>query len=98
MGRSDAVGIPLRQLAERCGAELSGDGDVLIDRVATLDAAGKGAIAFLANPKDKTRLAAPPAKPGLAATGVAAATSFPKPIPAEPIPALARRAAIIDPA
>ena len=35
----------MSQLAERCGAELSGDGGVLIDRVATLDAADKGAIA-----------------------------------------------------
>jgi len=47
----------LSQLAERCGAELSGDGRVLIDRVAPLDTADKGAIAFLSNPKYRSWLA-----------------------------------------
>ncbi len=39
----------LGELAERIGAELFGDPDVAIDRVAPLDAAGPGAVAFLAN-------------------------------------------------
>ena len=39
-----APGLSLRDLARRCGAELSGDGGVMIDRVATLDGAGPGAI------------------------------------------------------
>src|SRR5271166_76601 len=58
MGSPHAVGIPLRELALRCGAELAGDGEVVIDRVATLDAAGQGAIAFLSNPQYRGHLAA----------------------------------------
>ena len=39
----------LGELAERLGAELLGDPDITIDRVAVLGAAGPSAIAFLAN-------------------------------------------------
>jgi len=39
----------LGELAERIGAELRGDPDITIDRVAVLDAAGPSAVAFLAN-------------------------------------------------
>jgi UDP-3-O-[3-hydroxymyristoyl] glucosamine N-acyltransferase len=49
-------GISLKQLAEPAGAELVGDGGVLIDRVATLDGATSGAIAFLANPRYRHQL------------------------------------------
>jgi len=69
MGSPDAVGIPLRQLAERCGAELAGDGDVVIDRVATLDSAGEGAIAFLSNSKYRGRLAGTRASAVIVAPG-----------------------------
>jgi UDP-3-O-[3-hydroxymyristoyl] glucosamine N-acyltransferase len=98
MGPPDTVGIPLRQLAERCGAELSGDGDVLIDRVATLDEAGKGAIAFLANPKYKSRLASTRASAVIVAPGDALATVLPKLVAANPYAAYARVATILHPA
>ena len=39
----------LGELAERIGAELRGDPDITVDRVAVLDAAGPRAVAFLAN-------------------------------------------------
>ena len=39
----------LGELAGRIGAELLGDPDVIIDRVAVLDAAGPNAVAFLSN-------------------------------------------------
>ena len=39
----------LGELAERIGAELIGDPDIAIDRVAVLGAAGPSAVAFLAN-------------------------------------------------
>ena len=39
----------LREIAERFGGEIVGDANVRIDRVATLENAGPGAIAFLAN-------------------------------------------------
>ena len=39
----------LGDLAERIGAELLGDPDIIINRVAGLDAAGPGAVTFLSN-------------------------------------------------
>jgi UDP-3-O-[3-hydroxymyristoyl] glucosamine N-acyltransferase len=98
MGSPDAVGISLRQLAERCGAELAGDGDVVIDRVATLDSAGEGAIAFLSNPKYRGRLAGTRASAVIVAPGDAQATALPKLVTANPYAAYARVAAILHPA
>jgi UDP-3-O-[3-hydroxymyristoyl] glucosamine N-acyltransferase len=97
MGSPDAVGISLRQLAERCGAELAGDGDVVIDRVATLDSAGKGAIAFLSNPKYRGRLAGTRASAVIVAPDDAQATALPKLVTANPYAAYARVAAILHP-
>jgi UDP-3-O-[3-hydroxymyristoyl] glucosamine N-acyltransferase len=48
--------VKLRELAERLGCRLDGDGDVLITRVATLQAAEPGDITFLANPKYESAL------------------------------------------
>ena len=93
----DAVGISLRQLAERCGAELAGDGDVVIDRVATLDSAGEGAIAFLSNPKYRGRLAGTRASAVIVAPDDAQATALPKLVTANPYAAYARVAAILHP-
>ena len=98
MSPSDALGIPLRQLAERCGAELSGDGDVLIDRVATLDAADKGAIAFLANRKYRGQLGSTRASAVIVAPSDAPATALPKLVAANPYATYARVAAILHPA
>jgi UDP-3-O-[3-hydroxymyristoyl] glucosamine N-acyltransferase len=97
MGSPDAVGISLRQLAERCGAELAGDGDVVIDRVATLDSAGEGAIAFLSNPKYRDRLAGTRASAVIVAPGDAHATALPKLVTANPYAAYARVATILHP-
>jgi UDP-3-O-[3-hydroxymyristoyl] glucosamine N-acyltransferase len=97
MGSPDAVGISLRQLAERCGAELAGDGDVVIDRVATLDSAGEGAIAFLSNPKYRGRLAGTRASAVIVAPDDAQATALPKLVTANPYAAYARVAAILHP-
>ncbi len=98
MGSPDAVGITLRQLAERCGAELAGDGDVVIDRVATLDSAGEGAIAFLSNSKYRSRLAGTRASAVIVAPGDAQATALPKLVTTNPYAAYARVAAILHPA
>lgn len=97
MGSPTAVGISLRQLAERCGAELAGDGDVVIDRVATLDSAGEGAIAFLSSPKYRGRLAGTRASAVILAPGDAQATPLPKLVTANPYAAYARVAAILHP-
>ena len=47
----------LGELAVRFGCELRGDPDVKVDRVAPLAHAGRGAIAFLANPLYRPQLA-----------------------------------------
>ena len=97
MGSPHAVGISLRLLAERCGAELSGDGDIVIDRVATLDSAGEGAIAFLSNPKYRSRLAQTRASAVIVAPADADATPLPRLVTANPYAAYARIAAMLHP-
>jgi len=49
--------VKLRDLAERLGCRLDGDGDVDIVRVATIQDAQPGDITFLANPKYESALA-----------------------------------------
>ena len=49
--------VRLGELAVRYGCELRGDPDVAVDHVATLQEAGAGALAFLANPKYRKHLA-----------------------------------------
>jgi UDP-3-O-[3-hydroxymyristoyl] glucosamine N-acyltransferase len=93
----DSTGIPLRQLAERCGVELAGDGDVVIDRVAPLDAAGRGAIAFLSNPKYRSHLAATLASAVIVTPRDAGATTLPRLITTNPYAAYARVAAMLHP-
>jgi len=48
--------VRLGELAARFGCELRGDPDTLIERVATLQEAGAGAIAFLANSRYRRHL------------------------------------------
>ncbi len=48
--------VRLGELAARFGCELRGDPDTLIERVATLQEAGAGAISFLANPRYRRHL------------------------------------------
>ena len=48
--------VPLGELAARFGCELRGDPDTPIERVATLQEAGAGAITFLANSKYRRHL------------------------------------------
>jgi UDP-3-O-[3-hydroxymyristoyl] glucosamine N-acyltransferase len=48
--------VKLRDLAERLGCRLEGDGEIDIVRVATIQDAGPGEITFLANPKYESAL------------------------------------------
>jgi UDP-3-O-[3-hydroxymyristoyl] glucosamine N-acyltransferase len=48
--------VKLRDLSERLGCRLEGDGDIEIVRVATIQDAGPGEITFLANPKYEAAL------------------------------------------
>jgi UDP-3-O-[3-hydroxymyristoyl] glucosamine N-acyltransferase len=49
--------VKLRELAERLGCRLEGDGDIEIVRVAGIQQAGPGDVTFLANPKYEQALA-----------------------------------------
>jgi UDP-3-O-[3-hydroxymyristoyl] glucosamine N-acyltransferase len=97
MSPTESVAVPLGRLASACGAELAGDGDVLIDRVATLDGAGKGAIAFLSNPKYRSRLATTRASAVIVGPEDAAGTTLPKLISENPYATYARVATILHP-
>ena len=50
--------VSLAELAVRFGTELHGDPDATVERVATLQEAGAGAVTFLANPKYRKHLPA----------------------------------------
>ena len=49
--------VALREIAEQLGGELVGDGELRIERIATLEAATGNAISFLANPRYRPQLA-----------------------------------------
>ena len=93
----DARGIALKLLAEPARAELVGDGGVLIDRVATLDGASSGAIAFLANPKYRHQLRSTRASAVIIEPRFAADTMLPKLVTSNPYAAYARVAALFHP-
>jgi hypothetical protein len=70
------VVVRLDEIVARFGGEIVGAGDTAVSRIATLENAGPGELAFLANPKYRHQLAttraaavimAPPAVPGPAA-------------------------------
>jgi len=98
MSPTDGVSLTLGQLAKACGAELAGDADVLIDRVATLDGADKGAIAFLSNPKYRSRLTTTRASAVIVAPADASGTALPKLIAANPYATYACVATLLHPA
>jgi UDP-3-O-[3-hydroxymyristoyl] glucosamine N-acyltransferase len=50
--------VRLAELAVRFGCELQGDPDAVVERVGTLQEAGAGSVAFLANPRYRRFLAA----------------------------------------
>jgi len=75
-GQGEAVALTLGELARRIGADLSGEGSVLVEGCATLEDARPGQVAFLANPKYAKQLATTKAAavivlPGVKCEGVA---------------------------
>ena len=96
--RHEDAGIPLEVLAERSGAQLVGDGAVLIRGVAALDDAGPGAIAFLANPTYRRHLATTGASAVILLPHDAGATGLPKLVSANPYATYARVATLLHPA
>jgi UDP-3-O-[3-hydroxymyristoyl] glucosamine N-acyltransferase len=92
-----ATGFALRYLAECSGAELAGDGDVVIHRVATLEDADARSISFLSNARYRTQLASTRAAAVIVAPGDAGATALPKLVTDNPYAVYARVATLFHP-
>ena len=92
-----ATGIALRELAERCGAELAGNGELMIHRVATLEDADARSISFLSNTRYRAQLASTRAGAVIVAPRDAEATPLPKLVTSNPYAVYARIAAIFHP-
>jgi UDP-3-O-[3-hydroxymyristoyl] glucosamine N-acyltransferase len=92
-----ATGIALRELAERCGAELAGNGELMIYRVATLEDADAKSISFLSNARYRAQLASTRAGAVIVAPRDAQATALPKLVTSNPYAVYARVASIFHP-
>jgi UDP-3-O-[3-hydroxymyristoyl] glucosamine N-acyltransferase len=92
------VSLTLSELAARVGAVVDGDGAVVVQRVATLESAEAGAIAFLANPRYRPQLATTRASAVIVAPAMAPHTPLPKLVSANPYATYARVAAALHPA
>jgi UDP-3-O-[3-hydroxymyristoyl] glucosamine N-acyltransferase len=90
--------LTLAELARRTGAALQGDGSVEIARVGTLERAGPGDIAFLANPRYRSQLAGTRASAVIVAPDDAAQTPLPKLISDNPYATFAAVAQALVPA
>jgi UDP-3-O-[3-hydroxymyristoyl] glucosamine N-acyltransferase len=89
------VRMLLRDVAERLGCELRGDGNVLILRVAAIDEAGTGDLTFVANPKYASRLAETKATAVILTSDVP--TSLPCLLSTNPYLTYARAVALLHP-
>ncbi len=92
------MGVTLRELAARFECEVRGDADTLIEGVGTLQGAGPGQIAFLANPRYRRYLESTRAGAVIVASEHADACQVPALIAADPYLTYARVAAAIMPA
>ena len=93
-----SVARTLADLARETGATLDGDGSVAVQRVGTLERAGPGDIAFLANPRYRRALDATRASAVIVAPADAGATALPKLVSANPYATFARVAQLLQPA
>ena len=91
------TGITLEHLASLVGATLAGDGAVTVRSVATLENATADSIAFLSNPKYRSRLASTRAAAVIVAPADVDATALPKLVHANPYATYARIASILHP-
>ncbi|WP_028117297.1 UDP-3-O-(3-hydroxymyristoyl)glucosamine N-acyltransferase [Ferrimonas senticii] len=88
--------LSLAQLADALGARLQGNGDTLIEGVATLERAQTGQIGFLANPKYRSQLASTKASAVLLSEANAEGFAGNALVIADPYVAFARVAQMLD--
>jgi len=87
--------VKLRELAERLGCELRGDGDVEVGGVAGIEQAGPADVTFLANPRYASHLASTRAAAVILSPGHE--TSVPSLVTDQPYLAFARAVAVLKP-
>jgi UDP-3-O-[3-hydroxymyristoyl] glucosamine N-acyltransferase len=90
--------VRLGELAARFGCELRGDPDATVERVATLQDAGPGALAFLANPRYRKHLATTRASAVVLDARSAASAPTNALVAANPYATYARIAQLLNPA
>lgn len=87
----------LDDLATRFGGEICGDGGTLVGRVAPLDVAGNGDIAFLSNPKYVPQLGACKASAVILGPAMRDMTDLPRIVASDPYLYFARVASLLTP-
>lgn len=93
-----APAFTLEEIVRRLGGEIAGDGSVTVTGVATLDDAGPAEIAFLANPRYRSRLASTRAGAVIVGPRDREATSKPRIVSENPYAYYARTVALFHPA
>jgi UDP-3-O-[3-hydroxymyristoyl] glucosamine N-acyltransferase len=93
----NAPACTLAELARRTGATLDGDGSVVLHRVGTLEHAGPGDIAFLANPRYRAQLAGTRASAVIVSPADAHASALPKLVAPDPYATFAAVAQLLQP-
>ncbi len=88
----------LSEIAQACGGKVEGDSGVVIRQVNTLERAGAGEIAFLANPKYRRQLEQTQAAAVVLAPEHSALTGVPRLVIDQPYVAYARIALLLNPA
>ena len=94
---SRVLSYRLGELAERIGAGLLGDPDIIVDRVATLDAAGPSAVTFLSNRRYRPYLESTQAGAVILAPEFAHACPVPALVLDNPYLGYARAATLLSP-
>jgi UDP-3-O-[3-hydroxymyristoyl] glucosamine N-acyltransferase len=93
-----ASSYSLRELAERFGGEVIGDPQLEVSSVATLESAGPGAIAFLANERYLKQLRMTRADAVIVGPAARDATDLPRLVTSNPYAYFARVSALFNPA
>jgi UDP-3-O-[3-hydroxymyristoyl] glucosamine N-acyltransferase len=97
MTRSGRLSYSLREIAERFGGEVAGDHSVEVSRVATLETAASGDIAFLANERYLAQLKSTRAAAVIVGEAARGATHLPRIVCANPYAYFARVSALFNP-